>query len=53
MLGDIFLPFFTTREDGMGIGLSLSRQIMNLHGGYLTAESEPGMRTVFTMAFPK
>jgi len=53
MIQDIFLPFFTTRQDGMGIGLSLSRQIMNLHGGYLTAESEPRIKTVFTMAFPK
>jgi two-component system nitrogen regulation sensor histidine kinase NtrY len=48
---DIFLPFFTTREDGMGIGLSLSRQIMNLHGGTLSAESIPGERTVFSLIF--
>jgi two-component system nitrogen regulation sensor histidine kinase NtrY len=48
---DIFLPFFTTREDGMGIGLSLSRQIMNLHGGTLSAVSIPGEKTVFSLVF--
>jgi nitrogen fixation/metabolism regulation signal transduction histidine kinase len=51
-LQEIFLPFFTTRPDGTGIGLTLSRQIMNLHGGYLTAVSRPGKRTVFTLTFP-
>jgi nitrogen fixation/metabolism regulation signal transduction histidine kinase len=48
---DIFLPFFTTKKDGMGIGLSLSRQIMNLHGGTLSVESVPGERTEFSMVF--
>ncbi len=33
ILEQIFVPFFTTRENGSGIGLSLSRQIMRLHGG--------------------
>jgi len=50
---DIFLPFFTTKKDGMGIGLSLSRQIMNLHGGTLSVESVPGERTVFSLVFNK
>ena len=50
---DIFLPFFTTKKDGMGIGLSLSRQIMNLHGGTLSVESVPGERTVFSLVFIK
>jgi signal transduction histidine kinase len=53
MIQDIFLPFYTTRDEGMGIGLSLSRQIMNLHGGYLSVESTPGKKTVFTMILPK
>ena len=48
---DIFLPFFTTKKDGMGIGLSLSRQIMNLHGGTLTVESIPGEKTAFSLVF--
>lgn len=47
----IFVPFFTTKRTGSGIGLSLSRQIMQLHNGTLTVESEPDVRTVFTMRF--
>lgn len=50
---DIFLPFFTTKEDGLGIGLSLSRQIMNLHGGTLSVESIPGEKTAFSLVFNK
>ena len=38
-MDQIFTPFFTTKKDGTGIGLSLSRQIMRLHGGNLTAVS--------------
>ena len=53
VIQDIFLPFFTTKTDGMGIGLSLSRQIMNLHGGTLTAESFPGEKTTFSLVFIK
>lgn len=49
-LNNIFLPFFTTREDGSGIGLNLSKQIMRLHKGKLSVKSQPG-RTVFTMVF--
>jgi len=41
----VFLPFFTTREKGSGIGLSLSRQIIRLHGGTLDIWSEPGKGT--------
>jgi len=51
MLEQIFVPFFTTRENGSGIGLSLSRQIMRLHGGSLQARSVPGKETVFSMIF--
>jgi nitrogen fixation/metabolism regulation signal transduction histidine kinase len=47
----IFVPFFTTKEDGSGIGLSLSRQIMRLHGGTLSVRSEQGTETVFTLRF--
>lgn len=47
----IFVPFFTTRENGSGIGLSLSRQIMRLHGGSLQVKSIPNKETVFCMIF--
>jgi two-component system nitrogen regulation sensor histidine kinase NtrY len=47
----IFIPFFTTRKEGSGIGLSISRQIVRLHGGTLSVRSIPNARTVFTMRF--
>ncbi len=47
----IFVPFFTTKEDGSGIGLSLSRQIMRLHGGSISVRSAPEEGTVFTLRF--
>lgn len=46
----IFIPFFTTRKEGAGIGLSLSRNIMEAQNGRLTFKSKPG-ETVFTMSF--
>jgi nitrogen fixation/metabolism regulation signal transduction histidine kinase len=51
ILEQVFVPFFTTRENGSGIGLSLSRQIMRLHGGSLQVRSVPGKETVFSMIF--
>ena len=51
IIEQIFIPFFTTRENGSGIGLSLSRQIMRLHGGTLQVRSNPGKETVFNMIF--
>jgi signal transduction histidine kinase len=51
VLDKIFIPFFTTKPTGSGIGLSLSRQIMRLHGGTITANSIPEMETVFTLSF--
>lgn len=47
----IFIPFFTTRKEGSGIGLSLSRQIMRLHKGGITVKSIPNKETVFTLRF--
>jgi two-component system, NtrC family, nitrogen regulation sensor histidine kinase NtrY len=47
----IFVPFFTTREKGSGIGLSLSRQIMRMHGGMISYKSTPGKETVFSLVF--
>jgi signal transduction histidine kinase len=51
ILEQIFVPFFTTREKGSGIGLSLSRQIMSLHGGSLQVRSVPEKETVFSLTF--
>lgn len=51
MMDNIFIPFFTTKEKGSGIGLSLSRQIMHLHGGAISVKSEPNVETVFTLNF--
>ncbi len=50
-LEKVFIPFYSTKKDGSGIGLSLSRQIMRLHRGDLTATSRPGVETVFRMRF--
>ncbi len=50
-LEKIFIPFFTTRKSGSGIGLSLSRQIMRQHHGTLTVKSEPGKGATFYLRF--
>jgi nitrogen fixation/metabolism regulation signal transduction histidine kinase len=50
-LEHIFVPFYTTKRTGSGIGLSLSRQIMQMHNGTLSVESKPDIKTVFTMKF--
>jgi hypothetical protein len=50
-LEQVFIPFFTTREDGSGIGLSLSRQIMQLHKGRIDVVSESGTGSCFTLEF--
>lgn len=51
VLEKIFIPFFTTKENGSGIGLSLSRQIMQMHGGSLKVISNPGKLTVAVLSF--
>lgn len=51
-LEDIFIPFYSTKKEGSGIGLPLSRRIMQLHSGELTVNSDPGKKTVFRMTFP-
>jgi len=47
----IFIPFFTTKENGTGIGLGLIKQIMRLHNGEIAVQSEPGRGTAFTLIF--
>ena len=51
VLDKIFIPFFTTKQSGSGIGLSLSRQILRLHNGTITAHSVPDEETIFTLTF--
>ena len=48
---EIFVPFFTTKQEGTGIGLSLSRQIMRLHNGSLSLTKSDDHSTVFTLIF--
>ena len=48
---EIFVPFYTTKQEGTGIGLSLSRQIMRLHNGTLTLTRSDSTSTVFTLHF--
>ncbi len=50
-LGKLFIPFFTTKQNGSGIGLSLCRQIMRLHRGSISVRTRPGERTVFSLRF--
>ena len=49
LIDEIFVPFFTTKNTGTGIGLSLSKQIMHLHGGSIQVESHEN--TIFTLGF--
>ena len=50
-LKKIFIPFFTTKKSGSGIGLSLSKQIMRKHNGYITVSSESDVGTEFVLKF--
>ncbi len=50
-LEKIFIPFFSTKKTGSGIGLSLSRQIMRQHGGQITVKSKLGEGTEFSLRF--
>lgn len=51
VIDKIFIPFFTTKSNGSGIGLSLSRQIMRIHGGSISVDSKPYHATTFTLKF--
>jgi signal transduction histidine kinase len=50
-MDQIFIPFYTTKTNGSGIGLSLSRQIMRLHGGDISIRSEEDKGTIVTLRF--
>ena len=51
LLDKIFVPFFTSKANGSGIGLSLSKQIMTLHKGTITVNSSEGKGTIFRLGF--
>lgn len=51
IIEQIFIPFFSTKEKGSGIGLSLSRQIMRMHNGSISVQSIPSKETTFTLQF--
>ena len=52
VLERIFIPFFTTKPNGSGIGLSLCKQIITLHGGSISATSGNGQGSCFRILFP-
>ena len=51
LINQIFVPFFTTKTYGSGIGLSLSKQIMQIHDGTLRVHSVPDVETSFSLVF--
>jgi signal transduction histidine kinase len=52
-LDKIFDPFYTTKPGGMGMGLSISRSILQAHGGRLWAAAKDGPGTIFHFSLPK
>ncbi len=52
IIGKIFEPYFTTKQDGSGLGLSITYSIISKHKGYISASSDPGHGTTFSIYLP-
>jgi two-component system, NtrC family, nitrogen regulation sensor histidine kinase NtrY len=52
-LDSVFVPFFTTKGNGTGVGLSVSRQMVQMNGGLISVRSVPGEGSVVTLKFPE
>jgi two-component system sensor histidine kinase PilS (NtrC family) len=52
-LDKIFLPFFTTKKEGSGLGLAAVHRIVDLHGGWIKVESQPQRGTCFVVCLPR
>ncbi len=53
MLGKLFEPFVTSKHNGLGLGLAVSKRIMDAHGGTIEARGEPGQGATFIVTFPR
>ena len=52
-IGKIFQPFFTTKDSGTGLGLSMTRKILDLHDGWITVSSQEGKGATFSVFLPR
>ena len=53
LIGQLFQPFITTKAQGMGLGLSICRTIIEAHGGHISVESDNGAGTIFRFTLPR